>query len=573
MLLLTPCQQGDPAPDSIILWTRVAPGLESDTSNVTVEGTAAYMNREREKYIKTSSSPICVDWRVSKHEEPFSCHKPVTSGRAHTTSDIDFTVKVEADGLDPFKTYWYQFIICDTDIKSVVGRTKTAPGPDDDVSAISLAVFSCANWPMGYFNAYGNAARKDNVDYFIHLGDYIYEDEHGVPGEDERAMIPGRETITLHDYRTRHGQYRTDEDLLLAHQMFPWIPVWDDHDLINNGWRDGGSSINNTEASFVQQGGVSFDQRKMNAVRAYFEWVPLRQADLDDNLRIWRNFRLGNLMDLTMLDTRHYDRSITRVGPNEAYVHMIADDAGRSMLGSRQENWFFRQLSESQERGATWRVVGNQMIFSRMNMSASTNRLHGFDVDAWDGYLSTRNRTFERIYDEGIDNVVMLAGDSHQNWVSDLVWLGEHPYDQETGAGSVGVEFAVTAVSSDGLDGTTHEAEEISRGFVSDNAELQWQEGYYRGYLELHFSHDKVDAQFFGCPTVRDRNALDMPVANFTVLAGENHLARPVGGGKVEAGALRGGQVQHTNISLDTETGDWAFASFDEMFIPWDEDW
>ena len=286
------------------------------------------MNREREKYIKASSSPICVDWRVSEHEEPFSCHKPVTSGRAYTTSDIDFTVKVEADGLEPFKTYWYQFVICDTDIKSVVGRTKTAPGPDDDVSAISLAVFSCANWPMGYFNAYGNAARKDNVDYFIHLGDYIYEDEHGVPGEDERAMIPGRETITLHDYRTRHGQYRTDEDLLLAHQMFPWIPVWDDHDLINNGWRDGGSSINNTEASFIQQGGVSFDQRKMNAVRAYFEWVPLRQADLDDNLRIWRNFRLGNLMDLTMLDTRHYDRSITRVGPNEAYVHMIADDAG-----------------------------------------------------------------------------------------------------------------------------------------------------------------------------------------------------------------------------------------------------
>lgn len=107
-----------------------------------------------------------------------------------------------------------------------MGRTKTAPSADEDVSEISLGVFSCANWPLGYFNAYGNAARKDNIDYVVHLGDYIYEDEHGVPGKDERAMVPAKEIISLYDYRTRHGQYRTDEDLLLAHQQFAWIPVW-----------------------------------------------------------------------------------------------------------------------------------------------------------------------------------------------------------------------------------------------------------------------------------------------------------------------------------------------------------
>lgn len=74
---------------------------------------------------------------------------------------------------------------------------------------------------------------------------------------------------------------------------------------------------NNTEGSFAQYdiefGGdrVSVDQRKMNAVRAYFEWMPIRQVEMDDNLRIWRTFSIGTLFDLIMLDTRQYDRSIT----------------------------------------------------------------------------------------------------------------------------------------------------------------------------------------------------------------------------------------------------------------------
>lgn len=109
---------------------------------------------------------------------------------------------------------------------SPIGRTKTAPATDDDVSSLSLGVFSCANYPLGYFNAYGNIARKDSVDYVLHLGDYIYEDEVGVPGKDERAMVPAKEIVTLYDYRTRIAQYRTDEDLQTAHEKFPFITVW-----------------------------------------------------------------------------------------------------------------------------------------------------------------------------------------------------------------------------------------------------------------------------------------------------------------------------------------------------------
>ena len=116
--------------------------------------------------------------------------------------------------------------------------------------------------------------------------------------------------------------------------------MWDDHEVSNNGYRDGSSNLNNTEDSFRKDGGVSVDQRKMNAVRAYFEWMPIRQVDMDNNLRIWRSFSLGKLVDLIMLDTRNYDRSITTLNWNTDYITEIADDAGRTLMGSQQENWY-----------------------------------------------------------------------------------------------------------------------------------------------------------------------------------------------------------------------------------------
>ncbi|KAH4106581.1 hypothetical protein HBI70_154550 [Parastagonospora nodorum] len=565
---------GDPYADSVILWTRASPVLENDRSNVTVEGLVPYFSHETEKYIKASKSPICLDWKMSSSQDMSG--PVVSSGRAYTTSDIDYTVKVEADGLSPFTTYFYQFTVCDTNTTSPVGRTKTAPAENDDVSSVSLAVFSCANYPLGYFNAYGNAARKDSVDYVVHLGDYIYEDEVGVPGEDERAMVPAKEIVTLYDYRTRFAQYRSDEDLRLAHQVYPFITVWDDHEIANNNWRDGSSTMNNTEESFNEFGGISFDQRKMNAVRAYFEWMPLRQVDMDDNLRIWRSFKLGKLLDLVMLDTRSYDRSITRVGWNDEYVYEISNDAGRSIMGSHQENWFFRQLSESKERGTAWRVIGNQMIFSRIDrMGEDPDRKIPVDVDAWDGYVASRNRTLQHLYENGIDNTIMLAGDSHQNWVSDLVWLDEVEYDSITGSGAIGVEFAVTGTTSDGLDGPIAATEEISQNLVRDNAELLWQEGYYRGYTELHISKNKVEAQYWGCPTVETRNGFEISLANFTVAAGANHVARPIGGSIVEAGAIKEGQgeVRGTNVTKDTRTGEWSVHAFDKMFLEWAMEW
>lgn len=194
--------------------------------------------------------------------------------------------------MKPFTTYYYQFNVCSSDNKSPLGRTKTTPNADDDVTKVGIAVYSCSNYPFGFFNAYGNPVRKvakevnaqklhilmrlkDSVDYVIHLGDYIYEYANGEYGWGQsigRVPLPDRQIYTLYDYRKRIATYRTDLDLVASHQNFPWIPVWDDHEVADNTYRDGSSKLNNTEDSFVHDGGVSVDQRKMNAVRAYFEW-------------------------------------------------------------------------------------------------------------------------------------------------------------------------------------------------------------------------------------------------------------------------------------------------------------
>ncbi|KAI5926793.1 PhoD-like phosphatase-domain-containing protein [Camillea tinctor] len=545
---------GDPLADAVILWTRVAPSLASDAGNVTVEGPVPLYSHDTETYIKADPSPICVEWRVFAPNETGT----VASGQAYTTSDIDYTIKVDATGLQPFTTYNYQFTVCGSNNTSPVGRTKTAPTADDDVSEVKLAVFSCSNYPYGYFNAYGNAARKDEHDYIVHLGDYIYETDL----QGERAHNPPRYLFTLYDYRTRYGQYRTDPDLQLASQDFAWMATWDDHEVSNNGYRDGSSALNNTEDSFLNIGhGVSVDQRKMNAVRAYFEWMPIRQVDLDDNLRVWRTFQMGKLFDLIILDTRNYDRSITSLNWNDDYISMISNDASRTLMGSHQENWFYNELSRSAQRGATWRIVGNQVIFSHIVES------FGLNGDNWNGYVANRNRTLKHLYDNNIGNNIFLAGDSHQNWVSDLAWLDEKPYNSSTGQGAIGVELAGTAVSSTGASGPIAAARQAARDRVAENAVLQWQDGYYRGYFVLAASRDAVSARFYGSPSVASRNAWDLPLANFTVRAGENRLARPVAGGAVEAGALRAGDTRPTNVSLDTETGEWRAVGFDQMYL------
>ncbi|KAI9695421.1 MAG: hypothetical protein M1820_008606 [Bogoriella megaspora] len=558
---------GDPYPDSVILWTRVAPMFDNDHSNASVTGYRPLYGHEN--YANVSTGPVCVQYKVAEDK---NLQNVVNSGQVYTSSDVDYTVKVEATGLQPYTQYYYQFNVCGSDKVSQLGRTKTTPNPGDPLASVGLAVYSCSNYPFGYFNAYGNPVRKDSVDYVLHLGDYIYEYANGDYGEGQtidRIPLPDNTIFTLYDYRLRLATYRNDPDLQASHGTFPWIPVWDDHEVADNTWKASSSELNNTEESFVQDGGVSVDQRKMNAVRAYFEWMPIRQVEMDDNLRIWRSFSIGSLLDLIMLDTRQYDRSITDLYWNTDYIHDISQDTGRSMMGSRQENWFFNSLSESANRGATWRVIGSQTVFSRINESIAFGNVNPLDYDAWDGYQSNRNRTLNHLYSNNIGNNIMISGDSHASWVSDLVWLDDHPYDNTTGVGSIGVEFAGSAVSSPcpyGANISLAQANQASRWLTDANRELQWQDLYYRGYFELHLTTTQVNAQYFGMPTIVQRNPNEISLANFTVQAGANRLQRPIAGGIAESGSLKGGVVQQTNLTHNTENNTY-FISHDNLEV------
>lgn len=237
-------------------------------------------------------------------------------------------------------------------------------------------------------------------------------------------------------------------------------------------------------------------------------------------------------------------------------------------MGSRQENWFYNQLSASSNRGAAWRIIGNQIVFSRLNQSFAYGTENPLDYDAWDGYQSNRNRTLNHLYENKINNTIFLAGDSHASWVSDLVWLDTHPYDPATGEGSIGVEFAGSAVSSPcpyGQNISLTLANYASSLLVASNRELQWQDLYYRGYYEISVGYEEVNATFFGLPTVATRNGYEIALANFTVVNGSNRLMRTngtVAGGMAESGSLKGGKISQTNATNDTATGQYFVSSF-----------
>ncbi|KAK4182284.1 alkaline phosphatase D [Podospora australis] len=521
---------GDPYDNSVIIWTRLAPTSENVAADLVPEGVVPIY--EDPEAAQPSTKAACVEFKIATDQ---ALTDVVDSGRAYTSSDVDYTVKFEAGNLQSFTTYYYRFNVCGSSKTSPVGRTKTIPTKGTRVPRnVRLAVYSCSNYPEGYFNAYGAVVAKDSADYILHLGDYIYEYQ----ASDVRTALPDRETYSLYDYRKRIATYRTDEDLAASHAKFPWIPVWDDHEVADNAWKNGTGNSD----------GETFRKRKQAAVRAYFEWMPIRQVEMDDSLRIWRSFSIGDLFDLFMLDTRQYDRDLTvlngfaGIGGNSQEVEKQVDWVNRTIMGFKQESWFYAGLKESTAR---WRVVGNQVIFSRMAVGVLIDK--PFNRDQWDGYIANRDRVFQTIIDNKINNTVMLSGDSHAAWVSDLVWYEKQDYDKDTGAGAWGVELAGSAVSSSRpIPLPKLLLKPITKWLLASNPQLQWQDLYERGYFELSIGYDDITAKFYGMDA-KTRSTDEKLISQFLIKSGENKLARnpTVGGGIAYAGALKNGKIDY----------------------------
>ncbi|MCP9237355.1 alkaline phosphatase D family protein [Lewinella sp. JB7] len=423
---------GDPLADRVIIWTRVTPD-------------------------SLGNQPLEVAWTMATDPQ---LEQVVREGTVTTDADLDYTVKVDVDGLAAGTTYYYGFRALGR--PSLTGRTKTTPtGSTSD--HLRFGVVSCSNYQAGYFNAYARLAERNDLDAVIHLGDYIYEYANFVYGNaevwDDRTVAPDREIVSLFDYRTRYGTYRLDPDLRRLHQQHPIIAVWDDHESANDSYAGGASNHQSGSEG-------SWEDRKDRSRRAYFEWMPIRDTG---NRSIYRKISYGDIADLVMLDTRleGRDRQLDDVTDPALY----AED--RTMLGAAQKAWLLDQLRTSTAR---WKLIGNQVIFSEFNVGWSGALVgqpyefveSGF-LDIWDGYPAERTQITQFIENEPIENVVLLTGDFHVSLAFEVAdppvalsfrevdgqrvpVYGATDYDPATGSGAVAVEFATPSISAANFD-------------------------------------------------------------------------------------------------------------------------
>ncbi len=383
---------GDPLPNAIVIWTRVTP--------------------------EDSLAEVEVEWKMAKTDD-FA--KIVSSGTAITTPEKDYTVKVDVTGLEPGHEYFYQFSVFGK--PSIIGKTKTAPTSSD---SIKFGVVSCSNYEWGYFNAYKKLAEKE-LDAVLHLGDYIYEYGPGGYGDTtlNRIHYPDREVITLSDYRLRYSQYRLDPNLRAAHQSHAFITIWDDHEIANNSYVDGAQNHQENEGDYIT--------RRQAARKAYYEWLPVRESET-----LYRKFNYGSLADLIMLD----ERLAGRTAPADSLNDPSLRDSTRTMLGQEQLNWLEKQLTHSK---ATWKVIGNQVIYSYLNWGYSKFNIN---LDSWDGYPLEQRKIANIVQDNGLQNVVFVTGDTHSSWAFEVSIDPFNTYEQETGEGAFAVEFGTTSINS-----------------------------------------------------------------------------------------------------------------------------
>jgi alkaline phosphatase D len=456
-------------------------------------------------------------WRIATDER---MQRVIQRGRFTTSALKDFTVKIDARGLQPGETYHYQFETGGA--SSPIGRTRTLPAAG--VKRVRMAFASCSNYPYGHFNAYARIAERNDLDFVLHLGDYLYE--YPLGGYASKALagirdaVPVREIVALADYRARHALYKSDPDLQEAHRLHPFICVWDDHELTNDAYRDGAENHN------PEAGEGLWNERRRNAVRAYDEYMPIRTPSGASD-RIFRSFRLGELGDLIMLDTRLHGRDLQaafKTGQSEmASNDSIITDAARSLLGRDQERWLERELWSSRQRGAAWRVLGQQVMMSQLSLTSGRTILN---PDQWDGYAPARQRLFTHLQEQKINNNVVLTGDIHSTWCADLTANPWDPasYDFATGRGVLGVELTCPGITSPSSTSDPAVALERANRFRSAAPHFKYVELLRRGYGVLELTAERAQGEIYHVDTVDRRDPVQVLSKVLVSERGDNAL-------------------------------------------------
>lgn len=489
---------GDPGRHDVIVWTRVSPLQEAAQGDIVLE-------------LEVARDPLFREER-----------RLIPGLRA--VASRDFTLKHVLGNLEPGVDYYYRFHCQDQ--TSATGRTRTLPA--GEVDSLRLAVASCALWASGHFHAYEAIARIEQLDAVVHLGDYIYEygsaaNDYGmhIGNQIGRIPEPAHRLASLQDYRHRHAQYKRDAQLQEAHACAPWITIWDDHELANNSWHSGDDTTEGEDPL----DNAPWDAKKLAALRAYYEWMPIREPLANDRpSAACRSFRFGSLVELFMVEGRltgrdqalDYEQHLTWQGeqPDVGAFQKLLDDPQREMLGPWQSDWLQHSLAHSVDAGVQWQVLGNQVLMARVaapsvkssmpeaqwdallsKLSASQRKrvmrneiFSIYDIpsnlDSWDGYPAARGRVYEAIRQANA-RVVSLAGDTHMFWASEL-------WDQQQ---RVAVEFATTAVTSPSYGDYLPEAP-IGKAMAERNPEVIYNDPNSKGYLDITFTRESVTANY-----------------------------------------------------------------------------
>ena len=500
---------GDPFSTSVVLWTRVTPENDVD---------------------------VDVIWEVFSDK---SLKSLATSGTFTASKSRDYCVKIIAGNLTPGQEYYFRFRAGGG--VSPIGRTRTLP--EGSVDALRFAVVSCANWQHGYFNTYDAIAKRAEThafDAMIHLGDYYYE--YGAldtPRMADRVHDPRHEIVELADYRMRHAQYRSDAALQSATAAMPLIAVWDDHETSNDSWQTGAQNHQpDTEGDW--------EVRRQAALRAYYEWMPVREPK-PGRVRsdIYRNFRFGNLANLTCVETRLTARAEPII--IESYIDDITSEGGadkfrdevlyapeREMFGADQQDFIINALSQSKTDGVSWRLLANQVIMGRLltpdftpyisedaveKIEADWPEVRDFlnlskynmpvYPDSWDGYPVARENFYAALDAANIHDMIVLTGDAHEFWLNDLT---------SEGGTKVGMEVVTSSVSSQTLTaylgGATAEHNLL---LTKENPDAKYYNALKNGFLDLTLNSKQVTVRMMSVDTVRSRDYTLTETARFKI--------------------------------------------------------
>ncbi|MGZ8179190.1 alkaline phosphatase D family protein [Williamsia sp. SKLECPSW1] len=408
---------GDPLPDGVVLWTRLASAPLARGAGMGV-------------------APVTVHWQVATDE---AMTRVIRSGTEIATAADGFSVHADVRGLRPGTEYFYRFRA--NGHLSDVGRTRTAPPAGAPLAALTFAWASCQNWADGFFPAYDDMASAA-PDVVFHLGDYVYEKSVGSSGGRRRSTaVPASaltEMTTLDDYRERYALYRLDPQLQRAHRMSPFITVFDDHEVENN-WA---GPISEDDAPIPQ-----FLARRAQAMKAWWENTPVRmtQRPRGADVQAFRRFDYGDLVRFSVLDTRQY-RSDQVNGDTDSPQDAQTADPRRTITGARQERWILDGFSSSRQR---WNVLAHQTTIA--DLARRKDGARAVSMDGWSGYEASRARILDGARERGTRNLVSIVGDIHRTVVSDL--RSTYTRDSPT----VGIELAGTSIASggDGADSDT----------------------------------------------------------------------------------------------------------------------